>query len=100
MSESVKCTLEVVAAPTFTLSCSRSIRAGVVGDDVVFYVKMNAVGSFTDDVELEVTGLPTGANVSYDPVDAIIAPGEILTITIDTDACSAGVTDMTVAEAA
>jgi hypothetical protein len=99
MSESVRCTLEVVAAPTFTLSCFKPIRAGVIGDDIVFYVKMNAVGNFTDEVTLEVTGLPTGANVSYDPVDATIAPGEILTITIDTDACSAGVTDMIVAEA-
>jgi len=99
MAESVKCKLEVVAAPTFSLRAPLHNFAGVVGDDIVFTVEMTAIGAFSSDVELEATGLPTGANVSYDPVDATIAPGETLTVTIDTDACSAAITDIMVVEA-
>ena len=99
MSEQLRCKLEVVAAPTFSLSAPIHIVAGVVGDDVSFTVDMTAIGAFSDDVELEAVGLPTGAVVTYDPVDATIAPGETLTVTIDTDDCDEGITDITIQEA-
>ncbi len=99
MSESVKVTLEVYAAPTFSLSAPRRYAPGVVGDDVAFTVTMSAVGNFSSDVVLECVGAPAGAVVTYSPVDATIAPGETLTVTIDTDACDAGVTTLTVQEA-
>ena len=100
MAESVRCKLEVVAAPTFSLSAPIHTVAGVIGDNVVFTVKMAAIGAYSSETVLAVTGAPAGAVVTYDPVDASIVPGETLTITIDTDACSAGITDMTIAEAA
>lgn len=99
MAESLRCKLEVVAAPTFTLSAPYHIVAGVVGDSVEFTVTMAAIGAFTDDVVLEVTGEPDGAVVTYDPVDATIAPGETLTVTVDTTECDAGTYDLTVQEA-
>ena len=99
MAESVRCKLEVVAAPTFSLRAPIHNFAGVVGDDVAFTVEMTAIGGYTGSVALAATGLPTGANVSYSPVNATIAPGETLTVTVDTDACSAAITDITVQEA-
>jgi len=99
MAESVRCKLEVVAAPTFHLTTPTHILGGVVGDDISFTVTMSAIGAFTDDVTLELADAPSGAVVTYDPVDATIAPGETLTVTIDTDACEAGISDMTVQEA-
>lgn len=99
MSEQLRCKLEVVAAPTFSLSAPVHIVAGVVGDDVSFTVDMSAIGAFSSDVELEAVGLPTGAVVTYDPVDATIAPGETLTVKIDTDDCDEGITDITIQEA-
>ena len=99
MAESVRCKLEVVAAPTFSLSAPAHTVAGVIGDDVVITVTMSAIGAFSAPVTLVAVGAPTGAVVTYDPVDAIIEPGETLGVTIDTDACSAGVTDITVQEA-
>ena len=98
MAESIRCKLEVVAAPTFSIYAHNHNVAGVIGDDIVFKVTMTAIGAFSSDVVLEATGLPTGAAVTYSPVDATIAPGETLTVTIDTDACSAGVTDITIQE--
>ena len=99
MSEQLRCKLEVVAAPTFSLSAPIRIMAGVIGDDVSFTIEMSAIGAFSDSVTLEATGLPTGADVSYSPENATISPGETLTVTIDTDACSAGITDITIQEA-
>jgi hypothetical protein len=99
MAESIRCKLEVVAAPTFSIYAPAHTLAGVVGDNIVFKVNMTAIGAFSSDVVLEVVGAPAGAVVTYSPVDATIAPGETLTVTIDTDACSAGVTDITIQEA-
>ena len=98
MAESVRCKLEVVAAPTFSLSAPIHTVAGVIGDDISFKVVMSAIGAFSAPVTLEVVGAPAGAVVTYNPIDAIIEPGETLTVTIDTDACSAGVTDITIQE--
>ena len=100
MAESERIKLEVVAAPTFSLAAPIHQVAGVVGDNITFTVVMSAIGAYTSDVVLALTGYPTGAVVTYDPVDATIAPGETLTITVDTDLCSAALSDMTVAEAA
>jgi hypothetical protein len=99
VAESIRCKLEVVDAPTFSIYAPAHTLAGVVGDNIVFNVNMTAIGAFSSDVVLEVAGAPAGAVVTYSPVDATIAPGKTLTVTIDTDACSAGVTDITIQEA-
>lgn len=99
MAEYVKCKLEVVAAPTFSISAPVHVIPGVIGDSVSFTIDMSAIGAFTDDVTLEVADAPDGAVVTYDPVDATIAPGESLEITIDTTECEAGIHDITVQEA-
>jgi len=100
MAETVKVSLEVYSAATFSLSTPKRILAGVVGDDISFVVTCSAVGSFTDDVKIGVTGAPSGAVVTYDPVNQLAAPGESVTVSIDTDACSAAVTTMTIGEVA
>lgn len=100
MAESVRCKLEVVAAPTFSLSTPNLLKAGVIGDTVTFVVAVSAVGSFTDGVVLELTGAPEGAVVTYSPENATATPGNAVTISIDTTGCSAGTTTMTVQEAA
>jgi hypothetical protein len=100
MAESVKVTLEVYSAPTFTLSTPRRTLPGVVGDDVSFVVTCSAVGSFANNVKIGVIGAPSGAVVTYSPVNQLAGPGESVTITINTDSCSAGTTTMTIGEVA
>jgi len=100
MAESTKCILEVYAAPTYSLSTPIRVKGGVVGDDITFVVTATAVGAWTDDVTIALTGAPTGAVVTYDPSPATIADGESCTISIDTDACSESVSKMTIAAAA
>ena len=99
MAESERIKLEVVAAPTFSLYSPVHTGAGVVGDSIVFTVEVSAIGSFTSDVVLALTGYPVGASITYDPADATVAPGETLTITIGTAGVDAGIYDMTVQEA-
>ena len=91
MSETVRVQLEVVAAPTFTLTAKQHRKGGVIGDDVEVIVECGEIGGFSSDVEVTMVGAPAGANVSYSPSDRKIAPGESLTVTIDTDGCSEGV---------
>lgn len=99
MAESERIKLEVVASPTFSLYSPIHTKAGVVGESIVYTIEMSAIGSFTDEVVLELTGYPDGAVVTYDPVDATISPGETLTITIDTSGCDPDIYDMTIQEA-
>jgi len=100
MAQTEKVILEVYAAATYSLSTPIHIKAGVVGDDITFVVTATAVGSWTDDVTVALTGAPTGAVVTYVPDPPAIGDGESVTITIDTDACSAGTSTMTIAAAA
>lgn len=88
MSESVDVILELYAAPAWTLKTSKHILAGVVGDTIVFKVKVEAVGSFSSDVLIELQGYPTGAVVTYSPTDRKASPGEEVQISVDTDNCS------------
>lgn len=99
MAESVKCILEVYSAATYSLSTPVRVKGGVVGDDITFVVTATAVGSWEDDVTIALTGAPTGAVVTYDPDPPTIADGESVTISIDTDACSASISTMTIAVA-
>lgn len=99
MAESEKVILEVYAAPTFSLFTPIHIKGGVVGDSVTFTVTASAVGAWTDDVTIELADAPTGAVVTYSPNPPTLSAGESATITIDTSACSAGVTTMTIQEA-
>jgi len=98
MAESVRCKLEVVAAPTFHVSTPIHVRSGVIGDTVTYTITCSAIGAFTDEVTFELTDAPSGAVVTYDPVDQKAAPGESLTISVDTTSCDAGTYDMTIAE--
>ena len=96
MAESIKCSLEVYSAATFSLSTPRRYLAGVVGDDIVFVVTSAAVGSFTGNLTIAVTGEPSGAVVTLNPVDGIIAHNGTCTVTVDTDACSEVVSTLTI----
>jgi hypothetical protein len=60
----------------------------VAGTDAGYYIDSDALGSYTDDVALSVTGLPTGASESFDNTD-ISASGSA-TATIETTGTSAG----------
>ena len=73
--------------------------AGVVGDDISFIVTPSAVGGFTGTVALDVTGLPTGANISYAPTGPY-AMDTAVTITIDTDGATGAISTIEVVEAA
>lgn len=96
MAESIKCILEVYAAATFSLSMPKRNKAGVIGDNIVLTVNTEAVGSYAGDVAIAITGYPSGAGITYSPVSGIVTVGSPVTITIDTDACSAGTSNMTV----
>lgn len=96
MAESVKCVLEVYAAPTYSLSTPIHTFGAVIGDDVTFTVTMTAVGAFTDDVDVHVESYPTGAVITYVPEDGIISPGEHVHITVDSDSIAAGVHDLNI----
>jgi phage baseplate assembly protein gpV len=96
MAESVRCVLEVYAAPTFSLSTPIHTFGAVVGDNVTFIVTMTAVGAFTDDVDVHVENYPDGAIITYDPADGVIEPGGHVHITVDTDDIAAGLHDLTI----
>jgi hypothetical protein len=96
VSESIKCVLEVYAAATFSLSMPKRTKAGVVGDNIVFTVNTEAVGSYAGSVAIAITGYPSGAGITYSPPSGIVTVGSPVTITIDTDACVAGISNMTV----
>jgi hypothetical protein len=46
VAESIRCKLEVVAAPTFSIYAPAHTLAGVVGDNIVFKVNMTAIGAW------------------------------------------------------
>lgn len=99
MAESEKVILEVYAAPTYSLFTPTHVQGGVVGDDITYTVTATAVGGWTGSVTIELADAPSGAVVSYSPDPPTLADGESATITVDTDACSAGTTLMTIQEA-
>jgi hypothetical protein len=95
MAESIRCKLDVYAAATFSIWTPRHIKTGVVGDDVTFVVNTEAVGAYSGNVTVTLTGAPTGAVVTYTPTQTVVV-GNPVTVSIDTDACSAGTSDMTI----
>lgn len=100
MAESIKCILEVYDAATYSLTTPRRYLAGVVGDDISFVVTPSAVGGYTGTVEVELTGAPAGAVITYLPTGAQ-AMDTAVTITIDTDDCTGGdISTMTITEKA
>lgn len=96
MAESLDLLLEVYEDPTFSLSVTKHNLGAVVGDDVVIVVKCSAVGTWLGEAHIEATNLPSGANVSYVPVDGNAADGEEVEITIDTDGCEEGASRITI----
>ena len=95
MAESVKCSLQVYAAATFSIWTPKHIKGAVVGDDVTYVVNTEAVGSYSGNVTITLTGAPTGAVVTYAPAQTVVV-GNPVTISIDTDACSESESDMTI----
>lgn len=95
MAESTRCILEVYSAPTFSLSTPRHYLAGVVGDVISFDVTASAIGAFTGDATVVLTG-PDPSDITYNPSNGVIGPGEHVTISIDTSGWSESITTLTV----
>lgn len=95
MAESTRCVLKVYSTPTFSLSTPRHYLAGVVGDIISFDVTASAIGAFTGDATVVLTG-PDPAYISYNPPSGVISPGESVTISIDTSGWSESVTNLTI----
>lgn len=95
MSESVTVKLEVVASPSFKLSVDKHNQGGVIGDTVVYKVACHPVGAFTGNVQITVSGAPSGAAITYSPSNRTIAYNGVLTVSIDTTGCSEAVSELT-----
>ena len=96
MAQSEKVILEVYAAATFSLSTPVHIKAGVIGDTVTYVVTVSAVGAYTGTTHIAATGTPTGAVVTYTPTNGNAAVDGSVTVSIDTTACSAGTSTITI----
>lgn len=96
MANTTNVILEVVAAPTFSLSTPVRIKAGVIGDSVTYTVMASAVGAYSGTTHVALTGYPTGAVVTYDPSNGNMAVDGSVTISVDTTECSAGTSTMTI----
>lgn len=95
MAEAVRCLLEVYPAPTFSLSTPRHYLAGVAGDQISFDVLASAIGNFTGDATVVLTG-PDPSDIIYNPANGVIGPGERVTITIDTSGWSQTIMDLNI----
>ena len=85
-TKTITVVLEVVKVPDFDLTTPRRRIRVVQGATAEFTVANEALPGFTADIDLDVSGLPTGvsADISPDPV----APHSPAVISIDTDGMS------------
>jgi hypothetical protein len=80
-------TLTVTAPPpSFNLAATPASQTVVRGNSTSYTVTTTAVGAFTGNVTLAVSGLPTGATASFAPTSITGAGSSTLTITTTTSA--------------
>ena len=85
---SVTVILEIVEAADADIKVPiKKVRAKK-GDNAVFTIEADALSGYTSDVDLSVTGVPTGASSSFG--DSSLAYNGITTLTVDTGTADAG----------
>jgi hypothetical protein len=85
---SVKVILEIVSSADFDLKIPiRRIRAKQ-GDNAVFTIKADSISGYTDNIDLSVSGVPSGATPTF--ADDPLAYNGTTTLTIATGAAAVG----------
>src|SRR4029450_6357547 len=77
-------TLNVTAAPDFSISASPGCQSVVPGGNVPYTVSVSALNGFSGTVNLSVTGLPSGATSSFVPTSVTGSGSSPLTVTTST----------------
>lgn len=90
--------LVIEEAATFYLSTqiSKKRATNAASQSVTYVVTPIAYPTYTNDVDITVTGNPAGSNVTLDPVDGVVSPGEPCTITVTTTSVTAGTYNLTI----
>jgi len=71
---------QVSGQPDFGISASPSSQSAAVGSSATYTVTLTAQGGFNSATNLTVSGLPTGANGSFNPVSVTGTGSSVLTV--------------------
>jgi hypothetical protein len=71
-------------APDFSISAAPSSQIVTVGSNTTYTATVGALNGFTGSVNLSVSGLPSGANVSFNPTSIATSGSSTLTVSTGT----------------